>query len=429
MILTDTYLQILKSPKGWYILFDKEGVAQNAAVLNGMSFRGNRLTFIAEVPASATSRPSTTTDGQASATSGQKGWRFLTITKKNRPVRPPSPKKVVARRRAPSFSSSSESESELSAVEDTPPVKKRAGSTVTAASAAAVVAKDDAETELPAGGKKRAGKAKLSQKTKKAKLDKETTPLVEIAALPEPPIDEIDLEATAKTTDTKATPAEAAAAPKAKKAAPSPIDKLITSGDVADEEDAYWLGQALQELEPVDEELEAEDESVPADHPLYHQSGSWRAEGFKSIPKIRKSEYLPQQNKAAVAEQDASASTLHTGRTARVTGRRLAHDIETTRRSTIATQTTETDTFAFNQLRTRKKQLKFSRSPIEGYGLYAMETIAVGEMVCEYVGEIVRSAVAEVREQRYLKQGIGSSYLFRIDGDLVCDATFRGSVR
>ena len=58
-----------------------------------------------------------------------------------------------------------------------------------------------------------------------------------------------------------------------------------------------------------------------------------------------------------------------------------------------------------------------------------METIAPGEMVCEYVGEIVRSAIAEVREQRYLKQGIGSSYLFRIDGDVVCDATFRGSVR
>jgi hypothetical protein len=57
---------------------------------------------------------------------------------------------------------------------------------------------------------------------------------------------------------------------------------------------------------------------------------------------------------------------------------------------------------------------------IEGYGLYAMETIHPGEMVCEYVGEICRSAVAEVREQRYLKQGIGSSYLFRIDSDLVC---------
>ncbi|EIW73505.1 hypothetical protein TREMEDRAFT_24920 [Tremella mesenterica DSM 1558] len=90
--------------------------------------------------------------------------------------------------------------------------------------------------------------------------------------------------------------------------------------------------------------------------------------------------------------------------------------------------TAESDLFAFNQLRIRKKQLRFARSAIEGYGLYAMETIQPGEMVCEYVGEICRSAVAEIREQRYLRQGIGSSYLFRIDNDLVCDATFKGSV-
>jgi histone-lysine N-methyltransferase SETD1 len=98
-------------------------------------------------------------------------------------------------------------------------------------------------------------------------------------------------------------------------------------------------------------------------------------------------------------------------------------------RKTAAAATAESDLFAFNQLRIRKKQLQFARSPIEGYGLYAMETIQPGEMVCEYVGEICRSAVAEIREQRYLKQGIGSSYLFRIDADVVCDATFRGSVR
>jgi histone-lysine N-methyltransferase SETD1 len=243
----------------------------------------------------------------------------------------------------------------------------------------------------------------------KAKL--EPVPLVEIPIVEEPPVVEIKLSAEVV---------------KLKKAVASPIDKLISDGTIVDEEDAYWLGQALAENEPEDEMDLPDEEAVPEDHPLYHQSGSWRAEGFKSIPKTRKSEYLPQQNKAAVAEQDAAALT--SGRTARVTGRRLAHDIETTRRATTA-QTSETDTFAFNQLRTRKKQLKFSRSPIEGYGLYAMETIVPGEMVCEYVGEIVRSAIAEVREQRYLKQGIGSSYLFRIDGDVVCDATFRGSVR
>lgn len=408
----------MASPQGWYILFDKEGVAQNAAVLKGTAFRGSPLNFVTEVPASATASTATTDTAAGPGGQGQKAWRFLTITKKNRPAVKPIAKKVV-RRRAPSFSSSS-SDSDLS---DAEPLKPSVPVSVKSSGLEAPRdGQDDKHSndmveDEPVVGKKRQAKAKASTKNKKAKL--EAAPLVEIPTAEEVPVAEIKIAPAAEVVP-------AAAKAKVKKAAPSPIDKLIESGAVLDEEDAYWLGQALAEIEPVDEaELEAQ-EVVPEDHPLYHTSGSWRAEGFKSIPKTRKSEYLPQQNKAAVADQESSALT--SGRTARVTGRRLAHDIETTRRSTT-TQASETDTFAFNQLRTRKKQLKFSRSPIEGYGLYAMETIAPGEMVCEYVGEIVRSAVAEVREQRYLKQGIGSSYLFRIDADVVCDATFRGSVR
>jgi histone-lysine N-methyltransferase SETD1 len=376
-------------------------------VLKGTAFRGNPLNFVTEVPAAASTAAIETNDS-AAGTGGQKAWRYLTITKKNRPQPKPVAKKVE-RKRAPSFSSSS-SDSGLSDTEPIKPTVARKSSPVLGKEDVVEPTKDVVD-EIVVAGKKRPAKPKASTKNKKAKL--EPAPLVEIPAPDELPVAEIKIEPTV-------------VKPKPKKAAASPIDKLIETGVIADDEDAYWLGQALAEIEPIDEAEADEQEIVPEDHPLYHQSGSWRAEGFKSIPKTRKSEYLPQQNKAAVAQQDAAALT--SGRTARVTGRRLAHDIETTRRSTT-TQTSETDTFAFNQLRTRKKQLKFSRSPIEGYGLYAMETIAPGEMVCEYVGEIVRSAVAEVREQRYLKQGIGSSYLFRIDAEVVCDATFRGSVR
>jgi histone-lysine N-methyltransferase SETD1 len=374
-------------------------VAQNAAILKGTVFRGKQLTFITEVAAAAANRPSDI----STVIPGQQAWKYLTITKKNRTATKPVVKKPV-KKRAPSFSSSSDSSSD-----DDAPLSKAAP---TVASSIQEQEKTKAVDEAPTKAeepitKKRGGRPKGS-KNKKAKLD--PAPLVPIPTVDETPVVEINIAPTVA---------------KPKKAIASPLDKLIVDGTVIDEEDAYWLGQALAENEP-DDEADLEEEIVPEDHPLYHTSGSWRAEGFKLISKTRKSEYLPQQNKAAVAEHDAAALT--SGRTARVTGRRLAHDIDATRKATTA-QTSETDTFAFNQLRTRKKQLKFSRSPIEGYGLYAMETIAPGEMVCEYVGEIVRSAIAEVREQRYLKQGIGSSYLFRIDGDVVCDATFRGSVR
>jgi SET domain-containing protein len=57
-----------------------------------------------------------------------------------------------------------------------------------------------------------------------------------------------------------------------------------------------------------------------------------------------------------------------------------------------------------------------------------MERISRGEMVIEYVGEVIRAQVADKREKTYERQGIGSSYLFRIDEDLVVDATKKGNL-
>ena len=67
----------------------------------------------------------------------------------------------------------------------------------------------------------------------------------------------------------------------------------------------------------------------------------------------------------------------------------------------------------------RKDAIKFARSRIHGWGLYALKPIAKDDLIVEYVGEQIRSVVADVREKRYEHQGIGSSYLFRIDTDTV----------
>lgn len=74
----------------------------------------------------------------------------------------------------------------------------------------------------------------------------------------------------------------------------------------------------------------------------------------------------------------------------------------------------------------RKKALRFAKSSIHNWGLFACEPIAADEFVCEYVGQMVRSMVAELREQHYEKSGIGSSYLFRLDSESVIDATKAG---
>ena len=49
-------------------------------------------------------------------------------------------------------------------------------------------------------------------------------------------------------------------------------------------------------------------------------------------------------------------------------------------------------------------------------------------MVIEYVGEVVRQAIADDREKRYERLGIGSSYLFRVDSDTIIDATKYGNL-
>ena len=79
-------------------------------------------------------------------------------------------------------------------------------------------------------------------------------------------------------------------------------------------------------------------------------------------------------------------------------------------------------------LQVRKKQLRFAKSGIHDWGLFAQESIAADEMVTEYVGEIIRQPIADIRERRYEEMGIGSSYLFRVDQDTIIDATTKGNL-
>uniref|UniRef100_A0A672MJU3 SET domain-containing protein n=2 Tax=Sinocyclocheilus grahami TaxID=75366 RepID=A0A672MJU3_SINGR len=49
-------------------------------------------------------------------------------------------------------------------------------------------------------------------------------------------------------------------------------------------------------------------------------------------------------------------------------------------------------------------------------------------MIIEYVGQSIRQVIADMRERRYEKEGIGSSYLFRVDQDTIIDATKCGNL-
>eukprot|EP00898_Chlorokybus_atmophyticus_P001099 jgi/Chlat1/1990/Chrsp158S02292 len=79
-------------------------------------------------------------------------------------------------------------------------------------------------------------------------------------------------------------------------------------------------------------------------------------------------------------------------------------------------------------LKERKKRLMFGRSRIHHWGLFALEDIKAEEFVIEYIGEIIRLSVSDLREKLYTQIGIGSSYLFRIDDEIVVDATKHGGM-
>jgi len=170
-----------------------------------------------------------------------------------------------------------------------------------------------------------------------------------------------------------------------------------------------------------------------------HITGSARTEGYYKIPDAVKSLYVASRNRAAVAVDESnkvtsSKTTAPVGassRSTRVDSRKLARGMEQANKYlnlSADAQEQSSLRLKFNQLKTRKKQLKFSRSPIHDWGLYAMEPISQGEMVIEYVGELIRQQVADKREKYYERMGIGSSYLFRVDDDAVVDATKKGNL-
>lgn len=155
-----------------------------------------------------------------------------------------------------------------------------------------------------------------------------------------------------------------------------------------------------------------------------HVTGSARTEGYYKIDSKEKAHYKYHHLKGTAAgshlETSAKVAKMqNASREARSNQRRLL---------TAFGGATESDLLKFNQLKFRKKQLKFAKSAIHDWGLFAMEPIAADEMVIEYVGQMVRPSVADLRESKYEAIGIGSSYLFRIDLETIIDATKCGNL-
>lgn len=208
-----------------------------------------------------------------------------------------------------------------------------------------------------------------------------------------------------------------------------------------------WKQKEIKALNGLETGATANPISIPGYY-VPNVTGAARTEGRKRIMEAEKSKYLPHRIKvqkareereanatadpqaaAAEAARIAAAKTISksTSRSTRVNNRRLIADINAQKQA-LPTASGDGDVLRFNQLKKRKKPVRFARSAIHNWGLYAEENITANDMIIEYVGEKVRQQVADMRERRYLKSGIGSSYLFRIDENTVIDATKRGGI-
>jgi len=76
----------------------------------------------------------------------------------------------------------------------------------------------------------------------------------------------------------------------------------------------------------------------------------------------------------------------------------------------------------------KEHALRFGKSLTHGFGVFTDEEINAGDLIVEYRGILIGHAVADKREKVYEKAKIGSDYMFRIDRDTVCDATYQGNV-
>ncbi|KAI9218999.1 SET domain-containing 1Bb [Blastocladiella britannica] len=79
-------------------------------------------------------------------------------------------------------------------------------------------------------------------------------------------------------------------------------------------------------------------------------------------------------------------------------------------------------------LKARAKRVKIAKSGIHAWGIFALENIDKDEFIIEYVGERIRQKVADRREALYNSEGLnGASYLFRLDDEMILDATKCGN--
>ena len=160
------------------------------------------------------------------------------------------------------------------------------------------------------------------------------------------------------------------------------------------------------------------------------QMDSARTTAYSRVKQVRndrfhKAQKAKDSNERSFIPSDNIGGAKSSSRADRIQQRLVSSALELSK-NTLSSE--HSDALKFQQLKSRKKLLRFAPSAIHDWGLFAAEKIDAQEIVIEYIGEVIRQKVADHREKQYEASGIGSSYLFRIDGEKIIDATKKGNI-
>jgi histone-lysine N-methyltransferase SETD1 len=165
----------------------------------------------------------------------------------------------------------------------------------------------------------------------------------------------------------------------------------------------------------------------------YNPAGCFRLQAFSLVDqrtlhdKLDMMTTLESHAHSAVTQQQQAESALKLSEKEKGKKKEGSKDTRRAYRGGRGLDVVETTT-SMSLFDFRQKDIAFRQSKIHDWGLFACEPVAAGEMVIEYVGEIVRHKIADMRERAYEGIGIGSTYMFKLDDDQVIDATFTGNL-
>ncbi|MBN3304304.1 SE1BA methyltransferase, partial [Amia calva] len=163
-----------------------------------------------------------------------------------------------------------------------------------------------------------------------------------------------------------------------------------------------------------------------------HVTGCARSEGYYKIDKKDKLKYLnstrPLTEEPLLDTQGTSIPPQPHAST------RAGSERRSEQRRLLSSFSCDSDLLKFNQLKFRKKKIRFCKSHIHDWEQVYRNALGVmllnschlcsAHSLCVVP---VPQVIADMREKRYEDEGIGSSYMFRVDHDTIIDATKCGN--